>query len=68
MKKLLYTTLFALGLTVASCGSNKTENEAEADSIATDTVADAPMPISTDVTGTTTDTVPNDTVSPPPAP
>lgn len=70
MKTLLYTALAALSLTLASCGSNKNENEPGADSMGTDTTADAPMPVNNDTMNVTTDTVrttvpANDTITTP---
>jgi hypothetical protein len=70
MKTLLYTVLAALSLTLASCGSNKNENEGGADSMGADTTADAPMPTNNDTMSVTTDTVQttvpaNDTITSP---
>jgi len=66
MKKLIFTTLFAAGLMLASCGSNKTEGEASADSTAVDTVSTAPMDAAPTTTATDTAAPMNDTIAPAP--
>ncbi|MES2485707.1 MAG: entericidin [Bacteroidota bacterium] len=66
MKKLFFTTLFAAGLMLASCGSNKTEGEASVDSTAVDTVSTAPMDAEPTTTPTDTAVPMNDTLAPAP--
>jgi len=64
IKKSLMLSVLAAGLTLASCGSNKTEGDASStDTISTGTVE----PATNDTMSTTTDTVTapvNDTVAP----
>ena len=67
MKKVILTALFVAGLTFASCGSNKTEGDANG--TATDTITSTTTTTTTDSVPTTaTDSVApvNDTVTPAP--
>ena len=67
MKKVLFTTLFAAGLVLASCGSNKTEGDsATGDSMAQDSTGMAPAAPSNDTAPSDTAAPMNDTLTPAP--